>query len=355
MRYSTILITGGSGFIGSSLALRLKDKYPKVKIIALDNFKRRGSEINVPILKSHGVEFMHGDIRCPEDLALKDKIGLLIECSAEPSVLAGFGDNPKYIINTNLVGTVNCLELARRDKADIIFLSTSRVYPYEAINALKAKESDSRFEWLAGQKARGFSSQGIDIDFPLDGAKTLYGATKLSSELILTEYIKMYGIRGVINRCGVVAGPGQFGKADQGVVTFWMLAHYFKRNLNYIGFGGQGKQVRDILHVDDLFGLIDLEMRNFNKVNGKIYNAGGGKNCSVSLRELTSACARITENKVNIGSILKDRPGDIKIYLTDNSRVEADLGWRAVKNLAQIFEDTFSWIRENQRELKRII
>ena len=190
-------------------------------------------------LKDNNVEFIHGDIRNPEDLEFKCKIDILLECSAEPSVLAGYGESPAYLINTNLVGTINCLELARKNNSDVIFLSTSRVYPYDAVNSIKTIETDTRFEWAEkqGRDIQGWSNDGIGVDFLLIGPKSMYGATKLCSEIILQEYIAMYGIRGIINRCGVIAGPWQFGKVDQGVFTLWMLSHYFKRPLKYIGFG----------------------------------------------------------------------------------------------------------------------
>src|SRR3989338_5516745 len=297
IKYKTILITGGAGFIGSSLALSLRRKYPSLNVIALDNLKRRGSELNLPRLKEAGIRFVHGDIRNPEDLRLDDEIGLMIEASAEPSVLAGFGDNPEYIIRTNLSGTINCLELCRRKKADIIFLSTSRVYPYNAINRLKTTETDTRLVWADRQSEEvfGWSPEGIGENFLLYGPKTLYGATKLASEFLLQEYIANYGIKGVINRLGVVAGPWQFGKVDQGVFTLWMLAHYFRKdNLKYIGFGGEGKQVRDLLHIEDLFNLVDFELKNMDKVNGRIYNVGCGKDISLSLLETTKICQEIT-------------------------------------------------------------
>ena len=245
--YKKILITGGSGFVGSNLAVSSKLKYPKVKVIALDNLCRRGSELNIIRLKKNDIEFIHGDIRSPEDLELKEKIDLIIECSAEPSVLSGYGGSPGYVIDTNLTGSINCFELARKNKADIVFLSTSRVYPYGGINNLKVVEDDTRFKWQNEQdeNIKGWSEEGIDVNFPLEGPRSMYGATKLCSEIILKEYISMYGLRGVVNRCGVIAGPWQFGKVSQGVFTLWMLAHFFKKPLKYIGFGGCGKQVRD--------------------------------------------------------------------------------------------------------------
>jgi len=352
MKYKTILITGGAGFIGSNLAVSFKRRYPRLKVIALDNLKRRGSEMNILRLKENGVDFIHGDIRNPEDLVLDAKIGLLIECSAEPSVLAGFGENPVYIINTNLTGTVNCLELCRKHKADVIFLSTSRVYPYAAINAIKTAEQKTRFAWKDKQNISGWSVNGIDTDFTIAGPKTLYGATKLSSEFILQEYLANHGIKGVINRCGVIAGPWQFGKVDQGVFTLWMLAHYFKKGLKYIGFGGEGKQVRDLLHIDDLFELIDLEIAHLHKVNARVYNVGGGKNISLSLLETTRLCEKITGNKIKIDKGLKHRPGDIAIYITDNRKVKKDLGWEPKISSREILSDIYRWIKNNENKIR---
>lgn len=345
MKYENLLITGGAGFIGSNLAVNFKRKYSRLKVYALDNLKRRGSELNLPRLKENGVKFIHADIRNPEDLILDFDVDLMIECSAEPSVMAGL-DNPPYIINTNLTGTVNCLELCRKNKTDIIFLSTSRVYPYKAINQIKTIESDTRFEWLI---------DGINEDFTTCGPKTLYGATKLSAELLLEEYIANYRIKGVINRCGVVAGPWQFGKVDQGVFTYWMLAHYLKSPLKYIGFGGKGKQVRDLLHINDLFTVIDSEIAVLSKINGKVYNIGGGAFANLSLLETTKLCEEITGNRLKIGRDLGNRPGDISVYISDNSRISKDLNWKPRKNAKKTLVDIFNWIRENESQIRNLL
>ncbi|MGB4521218.1 MAG: NAD-dependent epimerase/dehydratase family protein [Candidatus Omnitrophota bacterium] len=354
MNYKTILVTGGAGFIGSNLAVLFKNKYPAIRVIALDNLKRRGSELNLPRLKGRNIEFIHGDIRNSEDLVLQAKIDLMIECSAEPAVLAGFGENPRYIINTNLIGTINCLELARQNKSDVIFLSTSRVYPYEAINSIKTEELDTRFDWKPRQNISGWSKGGIGVDFTKDGPKTLYGATKLASELILEEYIKNYNLKAVINRCGVIAGPWQFGKVDQGVFTYWMLGHYFKKELKYIGFGAKGKQVRDLLHINDLFELIDIQASRMEEISGKIYNVGGAREVSLSLLELTKLCEKITGNHIDIDADTKDRPGDIIIYLSDNKKVSADLGWKPKKKAEEILADIYQWIKINEKQLKNL-
>jgi len=351
MKYNTLLVTGGAGFVGSNLAISFKIKYPKLKVIALDNLKRRGSEMNLRRFKEHEIEFVHGDIRNSEDLEFETKIDLLIECSAEPSVLAGYGGSPAYLINTNLMGTINCLEMARKNKSDVIFLSSSRIYPYGAINNIEIIEKDTRFDWKEGQQFQGWSTDGIDESFPLEGPRSLYGATKLSSEFILTEYIGMYGIRGIINRCGVIAGPWQFGKVDQGVFTLWMLGHYFKKKLSYIGFNGSGKQVRDLLHIEDLFELIDVQISDMNKISGKIYNIGGGREMSLSLLETTKLCEKITGNKIKFKCISENRPADLIIYITDNKKVAADFRWRPKRSAEELLEDIHSWIRVNEKDI----
>ena len=353
--YATVLITGGAGFVGSNLAVAFKKKYPALKIICLDNLKRRGSEITLQRLKAKGIAFMHGDIRNPEDLDLNTKIDLLIECSAEPSVLAGYGESPAYLINTNLVGTINCLNMAHTNEADVIFLSTSRVYPAGAINTLPTFESDTRYDWIDAPESviNGWSANGISENFSLSGARSLYGATKLCSELILQEYASMYGLRSVINRCGVIAGPWQFGKVDQGICTYWLLSHYFRKKLCYIGFNGQGKQVRDILHVDDLFDLLEAQLRSFEKANGNIYNIGGGRKNSVSLQELSTICAQITENKIKIDSDHQNRPNDIIIYITDNQSAHDHFGWQPRRTVQKLMEDIYNWTKSHRKDIAK--
>ena len=352
--YKTMLVTGGAGFVGSNLAMAFKARYPDLDIIVLDNLKRRGSEYNLPRLAAAGVRVVHGDIRNPEDMEFETKIDILLECSAEPSVLAGFGGSPRYLVNTNLVGTINCLEVARKNAADVVFLSTSRVYPYDPINAIAVREDETRFVWESAPGPRGWSPAGLDVDFDLNGPKSMYGATKLCSEFVLREYEAMYGVRSVVNRCGVIAGPWQFGKVDQGVFSLWMQAHYFKRSLAYIGFGGRGKQVRDLLHVDDLFDLLDLQLSDLEKAKGNVYNVGGGMFSSLSLLETTRLCQEITGNRIEIRSDPVNRPADLAIYISDNRRVTEDYGWKPRRGAATILQDLFAWIGDNEASLRTL-
>ena len=188
---------------------------------------------------------------------------------------------------------------------------------------LVLEEAETRFELAAEQPVPGAGPLGISEDFPLPGARTLYGATKLSAELLIEEYADAFGLRAVVNRCGVIAGPWQMGKVDQGVFSWWLLSHHFGRPLSYIGYGGSGKQVRDLLHVDDLVDLVDEQLGDPEGWSGSVANVGGGRECSLSLLETTALCRELTGNEVEIGADPETRPGDVPIYLSDCSRLFA--------------------------------
>jgi CDP-paratose 2-epimerase len=353
-KYNHVLITGGAGFVGSNLALKMKAAAPHLQISCLDNLKRRGSELAIKRLRDAGIEFVHGDIRAKEDLVF-EKIDLLIECSAEPSVLAGINSAPDYLINTNLIGTLNCLEVARQHNADTLFLSTSRIYPISYINDLKFEETDTRFNILDEQKLPGASSEGIAENFPLDAPRSLYGSTKLASELFISEYVDSYGMRAITNRCGVITGPWQMGKVDQGIFVLWVAKHYFKQSLSYIGYGGEGKQVRDFIHIDDLFDAIWLQLNNFDEYNGQTWNIGGGRENSVSLQELTALCEEVTGNKIDIAKVPENRPADLRFFITDSSRFleKSGLSWN--KDARKTVQDIYDWIKANEADLEPIL
>ncbi|MDR3715414.1 MAG: NAD-dependent epimerase/dehydratase family protein [Puia sp.] len=354
---ANVLITGGCGFIGSNLAIRLKERYPHYRIFSLDNLKRRGSGINCQRVQKAGVEFVHGDIRCREDLDIAAPLDFIIDAAAEPSVLAGDGGERSrdYLVNTNFTGTLNSLQLALEHKAKFLFLSTSRVYPIEPLEAAAIHETETRFALSAGQTLPGLSERGVGENFGLAGYRSLYGATKLASELIIGEFNRQFGLVSVINRCGVVTGPFQMGKIDQGVVVLWLARHYWKRELSYIGYGGTGKQVRDILNINDLFRLIDWQMNNMEKIDGQTFNVGGGDFSSASLRELTIHCQRITGNMIPIRPVPENRPSDLRIYMTDNARIQAASGWSPTIPLADSLEEIFDWIRREEALLKPIL
>lgn len=346
-----VLITGGAGFVGGNLAVELGQRHADWEIVVLDNLMRRGSELNLSRLRDAGVEFVHGDVREPADLAAAGTFDAMVECSAEPSVLAGFADT-SYSVQTNLVGAFNCLELARAQEAFLVFLSTSRVYPVAPQLQLQLEEGKTRFELLEGQPVVGSGREGISEDFPMAGARTLYGATKLAAELLIEEYADAFGLRAVTNRCGVVAGPWQMGKVDQGVFSWWLLSHQFKRPLSYIGYGGSGKQVRDLLHIDDLVDLIDLQLGAPDEWSGVTANVGGGRQCSLSLLETTALCRELTGNEVPIGIEPETRPGDVPVYLSDCSRLGSLTSWRPRRGPRDVLADLLDWSTAHEDSLR---
>jgi len=350
-----ILITGGAGFVGSNLAVLFKKENPSATVVAVDNLRRRGSEFNVALFKQLGIEFVHADIRQESDLEdLKGNYDLLIESSAEPSVLAGLDGSPRYTLQTNLSGTLNCLEFARRRAKTFLFLSTSRVYSLAPLNEIKLVETDSRFEIAADQKHPGISQRGISEEFPTHLPRSLYGATKLASELIVQEYAHAYGLQAIINRCGVIAGAGQFGKVDQGVFTLWVANHYFNKPLTYTGFGGKGKQVRDLLHPADLFSLIQKQLSKIAQCSGEVFNVGGGVDVSTSLLELTGLCREIVGNTVPVKEEAQTSVVDIPLYISDNVKATRSFDWRPQRSVRDIVEDITAWIREKETQLRTI-
>jgi CDP-paratose 2-epimerase len=349
-----ILITGGAGFVGSTLARNLRRDN---SVIVLDNLRRRGSEWNLEGLRSEGVKFVHGDIRNPADLeSLDGTFDVLIEASAEPSVNSGLADSPRYVLDTNLLGALNCLEFARKRCGGFVFLSTSRVYSIEPLKQLPLVELSTRFDLQdIKSKIPGVGSNGISETFPCDTSRSYYGASKLAAELVCHEYASHGGLSVVINRCGVIAGPGQFGKSDQGVFTLWVARHYFGRPLKYTGFGGKGFQVRDLLHPKDLCELIKIQLRSWHLAAGRTFNVGGGRDRSVSLYEFTRLCQETTGREVTIAQDPATSRVDIPWYVTDHTQVSALLDWMPLRSPKQIVSDTTEWIRTNESSLAHII
>lgn len=349
-----ILITGGCGFVGSNLAIFLKKNHPDYQITALDNLKRRGSELNINRLKKLGITYVHGDMRIKDDLNAMAECDLLVDASAEPSVLAGINSASRPVIEHNLTSTLNAIDFCIERGSKFLFLSTSRVYPIATLEAALFEETPTRFNWSDNQPIKGISSQGITEEFPLEGSRSLYGATKLASELFIREYVEFNKLPAIINRCGVISGPWQMGKIDQGVVALWLSAHMLHKNLSYIGYGGLGKQVRDILHIEDLCALIELQLNNWEVGNGQIFNVGGGLSNSLSLLEMTEMANQISGNTIQINSIKENRPADLRIYITDNTKVSRQFGWKPAKNNHNLMESTYQWMQEHKNELRHI-
>ncbi|MGZ5432598.1 MAG: NAD-dependent epimerase/dehydratase family protein [Thermoanaerobaculia bacterium] len=351
-----MLVTGGAGFVGGSLARSFLSEGHDVTLF--DNLRRRGSELNLAALAAEGARFVHGDVRTPADLdALDGSFDVLIEASAEPSVHAGMSDSPRYVLDTNLGGALNCLEFARTRCGALVFLSTSRVYSIEALRSLPLEELPTRldFDGAAPGRPVGVSADGIAENFGSEGPRSYYGASKLAAELLCQEYGAHGGLRVVVNRCGVIAGPGQFGRSDQGVFTLWVARHFFGRPLRYTGFGGTGLQVRDLLHPDDLTDLIRTQLGAWNRVAGQTFNVGGGRTGSVSMQELTALCREVVGREVPVESDPTTAAVDVPWYITDHSKVSKLLGWAPARNPRRIVEDVAAWIAQNAKALENLI
>jgi CDP-paratose 2-epimerase len=347
-----ILITGGAGFVGSNLALALKQRWPDAELACMDNLYRRGSKLNVPRLQAANIGFLRGDIRDPSTFP-SGPFDVLVECSAEPSVLAGQDGSPDYLFQTNLVGAYQCLEKARAWRSKFIFLSTSRVYPMAPLEAQPWHEEATRFVWEdAGTP--GISSRGVSEKTDMTGVRSLYGFTKLAAEHLIEEYRAAYGLRTIINRCGVIAGPWQFGKVDQGVAALWVMAHHFGRPLSYIGYGGTGKQMRDFLHVDDLCELLVEQVGDFDVWEGWSGNVSGGLANAASLCELTALCQEISGKTIPLASVSANRPNDLRIFIGDCTRLFARTKWRPKRDLRRILQDISIWVQQNEEQLIRL-
>lgn len=341
-----ILITGGAGFVGSSLALAFRREHPGARVVAFDNLRRRGSEQKLGLLRRHGVDFVHGDVRQPADLeALPGSFDWVIDASAEPSVRAGCDGSPAYVLDTNLVGTIHCLELCRRRAGHLIFLSTSRVYPIASLRALALDERETRFELAPRQALPGVSSHGLSEAFPTDGARSYYGASKLASEIVVQEYVAGAGLSALVDRCGVIAGPGQLGREDQGVFAWWVARHHLRRPLRYTGFGGAGKQVRDLLHPEDLFDLLRRQMSAIDAHRGAVFNVGGGPEGSTSLREWSAICAELSGNAAAPDADPATHPVDVPYYVSDHRRATAAFDWKPQHGPREIAADVLAWLR----------
>jgi CDP-paratose 2-epimerase len=268
-------------------------------------------------------------------------------------VLAGIDQSPDYLIESNLMGAYRCLEKARVWKSGFLFLSTSRVYPIQRLESHPWREEATRFCW-EDHGTRGIGSRGVSEETEMSGARSLYGYTKYAAEHLIEEYRAAFGLKAVVNRCGVIAGPWQFGKVDQGVAALWVLAHHFRRPLSYIGYGGLGKQVRDFLHVDDLCDLVIEQINAFDDWDGWVGNVAGGSSNAASLCELTMLCRELVGNDIAIESIRGNRPADLRIFIGDCTRLFERTDWRPKRDVRRIVRDTVAWARENSDALKQL-
>jgi len=348
-----VLITGVCGFVGATLARGLRDVWPDLEIAGLDNFVRAGSELNRGPLRKLGVNLRHGDIRNASDLEDLPPCEWILDAAANPSVLAGVDGktSSRQLIEHNLAGTVNLLELANQWQSGFIMLSTSRVYSARELASLPMETKGDRFVPRAGVQVAGLSAQGVAEDFSTEPPLSLYGASKRASEVVALEYAHTFKLPLFINRCGVLAGAGQFGKIDQGIFSFWIHSWRAKRPLRYVGFGGEGYQVRDCLHARDLLPLIRKQLKAVRSEGPQTVNCSGGLAQSASLRELSLWCqARFGRHE--IGSEDQIRPFDIPWVVLDSSRAQQLWDWRPEIRLEAIWTEIAEHAEQNPRWLE---
>lgn len=347
-----ILITGISGFAGSTIALNILNADPKNKIIGFDNLSRQGCETNIEMLKNADIELIRGDIRSQSDMDDVPLVDWVIDCAANPSVLGGLDgqSSSRQVMEHNLQGTINLLEYCKKYKSGLILLSTSRVYSASELAVLPMVSSNNRFE-LKSPERKGISLNGITEDFPTTAPISLYGASKLASEALILEYGECFDFPVWINRCGVLAGPGQFGKADQGIFSYWVHSFREKNPLRYIGFNGTGHQVRDAMHPKDLVPVLTRQMMEPDMDVPKVINLGGGIDNSMSLKELSIWCEeRYGRNKVIPSDEV--RPMDAPWIVMDSKVAQNAWNWSIQTKLDKILDEIADHAEKNPNWLK---
>ena len=338
-----ILITGGCGFIGTNLSIFLNNK--GYKIYTIDNFQRSGSKFNYKILKKYKIKNYNIDISNYSKIKKLPKFDIIIDSCAEAAVEVSKNEIDR-VINTNLYGTFNILKKAKKDKAKVIFLSSSRVFSINKLNNL-IKNKNIKKSLKIKKK--------VNEKFNTNDPKSIYGFTKLASEMLIEEFSYAFNLKYIINRCGVISGPLQFGKQDQGFISLWIWRHLNKKKLSYIGYGGLGNQVRDVLHITDLCKLIYLQILKIKKIHNDTFNLGGGSKSFISLKNLTKICQKLTGKKIKISSNKKTSIYDIPIYITDNTKISKTYGWKPKKNIFEIVNDTYKWLKNNKKVLKKYL
>ena len=336
-----ILISGVCGFVGSTLAEALLNRDPAHEIIGFDNLSRPGSHLNLERLRKRGAMVRYADARSSSDLDSFGSVDWIIDAAANPSVLAGLdnGTSSRQLIEHNLYGTVNLLELAKRHQSGFILLSTSRVYSVKALSKIPVVARGNSF--AVDQTAalpRGLTANGIAEDFSTDPPLSLYGASKLASEWLALEYGDAFGFPVWINRCGVLAGAGQFGHAEQGIFSYWINAYLRRRPLRYIGFDGAGRQCRDCFHPRDLIPLLEKQFAERNSSKPKIVNLGGGAENAMSLAELSEWCAA-RFGRHEVASDSKPRRFDVPWLIMDSRRAGETWNWKPITPLEEILNE----------------
>lgn len=350
-----ILITGICGFVGSSVARHLLEAMEGLELMGMDNLSRPGSELNRRRLIESGVAVIHGDLRVAEDVANLPAVDWVIDAAADASVLSGLGPSKgsKQLFDNNLLGTLHLLEFCKRFRAGCILLSTSRVYSIPTLKAIDLVVENGAYRPNPDQTfPQGVGISGVGEGCSTQAPISLYGATKLASEVFALEYGAAFEFPVWVNRCGLLAGSGQFGRPDQGIVAYWIHAWRAGRPLRYIGFDGQGHQVRDCLHPADLTNLLRKQMHGASdQRQPPVVNVSGGAANGFSLRQLSDWCAsRFGPGWV--ASSPEARAYDVPWLVLDRSLAEQHFQWSPARDRDSIFEEIAAHAEEKPDWLK---
>ena len=339
-----LLITGICGFVGSTLAAALQDSFgpgDSLNIVGVDNFSRPGSELNRAALRKRGIQVLHGDLRLATDVDRLPAFDWMLDAAANPSVLAGVDGktSSREILDHNLYSTINLLEACKRFKAGFVLLSTSRVYSIPPLAALPMRVANDAFA-LDDSKPLppGISARGVSEEYSTGAPISLYGASKVASEVLALEYGECFGLPVWINRCGVLAGAGQFGRPDQGIVSYWINSWLRKRPLKYIGFGGTGHQARDVLHPRDLVPLLKQQFSFSGTATDRICNFGGGIENTFSLLQLSRWC-RSRYGDHPVAADLTPRQFDIPWMAMNCDRAASQWNWKLQTRMDAVFAE----------------
>ena len=333
---SSVLITGGCGFIGTNLTLDRLRRGDAVRVF--DSCARDGSERNWQSLAERAgaqLELVRGDVRDIDAVARAVAgVDAVVHLAAQVAVTTSVS-NPSLDFDVNARGTLNVLEAARAAKRPpvVLFASTNKVYGALEETAVELKFE--RYELVD-------RALGVDECTPLD-FHSPYGCSKGSADQYMLDYARIYGLRTVVMRQSCIYGPWQRGNEDQG----W-VAHFAMRAMRGepITIYGDGFQVRDVLFVDDLLAAYDLALRNADRIAGTAYNIGGGSEHCISLVECVRLLANVFGRDADV-SYDAWRPGDQRVYVSDVRRAERDLGWRPSTSFEDGLRRMVRWLESD--------
>jgi len=333
-----ILITGGAGFIGANSSVYFAKKGHE--IIIFDNLSRIGSEKNLEWIKSKcSVEFVKGDIRSYDDLVdvmiQKGPFDLILHLAAQVAVTTSV-TNPREDFEINALGTFNLLEAMRQHnpEATLIYASTNKVYG--GMEDLGIIEESGRYSYKD-------LPEGVDEERNLD-FHSPYGCSKGAADQYCRDYHRIFGLKTIVMRQSCIYGYRQFGIEDQGWVAWFTIAAVLGKQITIYG---DGKQVRDVLFIDDLIRAFELAYQKRDHVAGKVFNIGGGPQNTLSLHELIQYLVNLKGQKIPL-IYGHWRPGDQKVFVSNISLAEKELKWKPSKNPQQGVEKLFNWVIENR-------